>query len=126
MSGIAFSTALIMPSMIFGIASTIAIMISGKAVTSEVRSWMPVSMICGMESSKKVMMPLMISGRAAINTGIASRSPCASPVISCKAASRSIGRLSTSPCTMVTIACTAAGMSVGSASAMPVTSVDTS
>ena len=38
MSGIAFSTALIMPSMIFGMASTIAIMISGNAATKDVRS----------------------------------------------------------------------------------------
>ena len=112
-------TALMMPSMIFGIASTIFVIICGSAFTSEVSSLIPASMISGMESRRKSTIAKIISGSASISTGSASRRPCTSPSISCKAASRIMGRFSISPCTMVTIACTAAGISVGSASAIP-------
>ncbi len=77
--GMEFNTAVTIPSMICGMAATMAVMMSGRAATREVRSWMPVSMIWGMAFSRKVTIPLMISGKAAMSTGRALRMPWASP-----------------------------------------------
>lgn len=87
-SGIAEITALIMPSIICGITSTIAAMMSGRAVTSEVRSCIPASIICGIALMRKSTIPVIICGRASMRIGSESKIPCASSVISCKAASK--------------------------------------
>ena len=122
MSGIAEITALIIPSIICGITSTIAAMMSGRAVTSAVSSCIPASIICGIAPMRKSTIPVIICGRASIRTGSESKMPCASPTISCKAASRISGRLSMSVLTISTTTATICGTSCGIVSAMPLMS----
>ena len=122
MSGSAASTAEMMPSIISGIAATIAAMISGSAPTRETSSVMPACMICGIAPRMKSTMLIMIAGSAAMSWGRAARMPSTSARMICSATSRMRGKLSTMPFTTVTIAFTAAGISFGSAFVMPSTS----
>ena len=80
-------------------------------------------MICGIAPTTNSTIAVIMAGKASIRTGMASKSPCASPVISCSAASSIIGRFSTSVCTICVTTRTIWGISVGAASAMPCASV---
>lgn len=77
----------IVDSMICGNTSHIVVMISGRASTSDVKRVIPVSIICGIASRSDVTRLSMSVGSASSNTGIASITPCASPVMSWRAAS---------------------------------------
>ena len=107
------------PSMICGIAATMAVMISGSAEIREVSSCIPASMIWGIAPTINSTSAVMMAGKAAIRTGIASKSPCASPKISCRAASRIMGKFSIRVCTICVTTRTICGIRVGTASAIP-------
>ena len=98
-------------------------MISGSAETSEVNSCIPALMICGIAPTINSTIAVIIAGRAAIRTGMAFKSPWASPVMSCNAASRIIGRFSIKVCTIWVTTRTICGTRVGTAAAMPWASV---
>ena len=74
----------------------IAAIIVGKASTKLVSSSIPASIICGIASSKKSTIEMIIYGSDSIKTGIAVIIPSASPFINFKAASSIKGKLSTS------------------------------